>query len=412
MKTRNMRLAAALLSSAAFPSLVHADQQTNRLKDIAKLAETNGDLDQAASALCQAAKVDPQHYTKKCARVRADADQKLQVYSLKLAMSKSELQQKDYLGAIRDLSTIKFGPNKEEAQQLLEQAEGSLPGAHPESTSALRAAQVAYLQGNFDLAAARASQVMTQPQRAAATQILTNIKTYSDTMAQADTFVKNREYERAQQLYMFAVRIKANGPGNPSEKLQQLNALIAQQAAVAARQPMSDETKETQLSNADYTAKIKAALTTARRDETSDDMKGALQAFNSVLALDERQAEAIAGRHRILARMQRDPKALADSLETGIRSYYAAQFDQATQALTLYLSGGGMHDKGAAHFYLAASLVSQAVVADPKDIDEIADLQQKAQREFVLAKQASYRPVEKLVSPKIIAEWSKIGSPR
>jgi hypothetical protein len=412
MKTRNMWLATALLSSAAFSSLVHADQQTDHLKDIAKLAQTNGDLDQAASALCQAAKADPQHYAKKCDRARADADQKLQVYSLKLAMSKFELQQKDYLGAIRDLSTIKFGPNKEEAQQLLEQAKGSLPGAHPDSAAALRAAQVAYLQGNFDLAAARASQVLTQPQRAAAAQILTNIKTYSDTMAQADAFVNSTDYERAQQLYMFAVKIKANGPGNPNEKLQQLNALIAQQAAVAARQSASAKTKETQVSKADYTEKIKVALATARRDETSGELKGALQAFNSVLALDERQAEAIAGRHRILARMQGDPKALADSLETGIRSYYAAQFDQATQALTFYLSGGGMHDKGAAHFYLAASLVSQAIVADPKDIDEIADLQQKSQGEFALAKQASYRPVEKLVSPKIIAEWNKIGSPR
>jgi hypothetical protein len=139
-------------------------------------------------------------------------------------------------------------------------------------------------------------------------------------------------------------------------------------------------------------------------------MKGALQAFNSALALDGRQAEAIAGKRRILARMQGDPKALEDSLETGIRSYYTAQFDQAAQALTLYLSGGGMHDKGAAHFYLAASLISEAIVADPKGVDEIADLRQKSQQEFVLAKQANYRPIEKLVSPKIMAEWNKIGS--
>jgi hypothetical protein len=406
-----MWLAAVLFSSAGLPSVVHADQQTDHLRDVAKQAKANGDLDQEALALCEAAKMDPQHYVKKCDRASADADQQLHVYAVTLASSKSELQQKDYLRAIRDLSTIKFGPNKEEAQQLLEQAKGLLPGAHPESSAALRAAQVAYLRGDFDLAVAKASQVQTQPQQAVATQILTNIKVYRDTMAQADALAKSTDYKQAKQLYIFAARIIANGPGDPSEKLQQMDELIAQQAAVAAQQSAPVEpAKEFQPSKVDYAAKVKAALATARRDETSDNMKGALQAFNSALALDGRQAEAIAGKRRILARMQGDPKALEDSLETGIRSYYTAQFDQAAQALTLYLSGGGMHDKGAAHFYLAASLISEAIVADPKGVDEIADLRQKSQQEFVLAKQANYRPIEKLVSPKIMAEWNKIGS--
>jgi hypothetical protein len=411
MKTQNMWLAAALFISVGFPSLTYADQQTDHLRDIAKQAKTNGDLDQAASALCEAAKVDPQYYAKKCDRARADANQQLHVYAAKLAMSKSELQQKDYLRAIRDLSTIKFGPNKEEAQQLLEQAKDSLPGAHPESSAALRAAQAAYLQGDFNLAAAKASQVQTQPQQAAATQILTNIKVYRDTMAQADALAKSAYFKRAQQLYMFATRIMANGPGDPSEKLQQMDVLIAQQVAVAAQQPAPAEpVKESQPSKVDYAAKIKVALATARRDETSGNMKGALQAFNSALALDGRQAEAIVGKRRILTQMRADPIALADSLETGIHSYYAAQFDQATQALTLYLGGTGIHDKGAAHFYLAASLISEAIVDDPKDADEIAGLRQKSQQEFILAKQANYRPIEKLVSPKIIAEWNKIES--
>ena len=110
------------------------------------------------------------------------------------------------------------------------------------------------------------------------------------------------------------------------------------------------------------------------------------------------------------AELQSDPKELADGLEDGIRSYYASQFEQAAASISLYLNGGGLHNKGAAYFYLGASLLSQAILADPHDQANQSSTRQNADEQFQMARQENYMPVEKLVSPRILAEWARSGS--
>jgi len=84
--------------------------------------------------------------------------------------------------------------------------------------------------------------------------------------------------------------------------------------------------------------------------------------------------------------------------------------DQATRAddtIGVYLHGDQQQHAGAAHFYLGASLLSQALLTSPKDQARVDALHQLAQDQFVLAKQLHYKPIESAISPKILAQWTQ-----
>jgi len=407
MRTLRALLIGACANLTLFISAVHADNQVDHLKDLAKQAHARGALDQEADALCQAAALDPQKYSKKCAHARDEVTRQLNEFKGLFGTGQFELQQKDYQGAIRDLSKIRFGPLAQQAQALVAQAKSALaqPPSEAAGAAALSLALAAYGRGDFNAAAAQASQVHSPNLQAQAQQILMNIKVFQDTMSAGDTLAKNGDYKGAEEKYAFALKINANGPGNPADKLHQMDALLQKQSAThqVAQEPA---TKPAQ-SKVNYAAKVKSDLAQASDDEARGDLKGALQAFDNALALDGLQPEARAGKQRVIAELQKNQKELEQSLSDGVLSYYASDFAHANQALSAYLNGSDARSQGAAHFYLAASLLSQAILADPQSQGPASDLRQKAQQQFQLARQAHYKPVESLISPKILAEWAK-----
>jgi hypothetical protein len=390
--------------------------QTDHLKDLAKQAKAKGYLDEVANDLCEAASLDAARYEKRCERARADAEKEVQLDEGYFRTGKFEFQQKDYGGAVRDLGRINFGPHREEAQRLIQQARAALPGSNSTIASQsqlLQGAQAAYQRGDFDSAAMQASQVQSAALQPMAKQLLSNIKVYQDTMTQADLLAHNADYKGAQEKYSFAIKIKDNGPGSPAEKLREVEAKLVGQTAAAGKPRPGLETANTESSpsstRVDYAAIVKSRLAEARSNEAKGDLNGALRDFKAALALDGLQADALAGKQRVMAELQGDPKVLADSLEDGIRSYYASHFEQATESISLYLNGGGMHNKGAAHFYLAASLLSQAILTDSNDEAHMRSLRQSADEQFQMARQENYSPVGKVVSPRILTEWTKSG---
>ena len=407
MRAMRAWLIAACASSVLLTPAVYADSQTDHLKDLAKQAHARGALDQEADNLCQAAILDPQKYSKKCANARAEVDRQLNEFKGLLGTGQFELQHKDYQGAIRDLSKIRFGSLEQQAQALIAQAKSALmqPSADATDAAALNLALTAYRQGDFDTAAAQASRVHSPNLQAQAQQILTNIKVYQDTMSAGDTLAKNGDYKGAEEKYTFAVKINANGPGNPADKLRQTDALLQKQPA--ARQLAQEPATKPEQSKVNYAAMVKSDLAKASDDEARGDLKGALQAFDNALALDGLQPEARAGKQRVINELRKNQKELEQSLADGVLSYYASDFAHANEALSLYLSGSDTRSQGAAHFYLAASLLSQAILADPGSDGQASDLRQKAQQQFQLARHAHYKPVEKLISPKILEEWAK-----
>ena len=101
---------------------------------------------------------------------------------------------------------------------------------------------------------------------------------------------------------------------------------------------------------------------------------------------------------------------MEESLTQGVTDFYASHFSHANDAIEVYLQGGGTHYAGAAHFYLGASLFTQALLTSPNDRPRAESLRQKAQAQFTAAKQLHYKPVESAVSPKVLAEWTQIGN--
>jgi tetratricopeptide (TPR) repeat protein len=411
----------ALIVFALVPSCLYADKQADDLNTKSKAAMKQKDIEHAVEYLCDAAKLDPGKYSKKCDSIRQQATSQLTEFEGLFGTGKFEFEKKDYAGAIRDLSKISFGPHREDAQRIIQEANGLLKNpSQPADTSmqSLRAAQAAYESGDFASATAAANQVKATNLQPIAQQILTNIRVYNETIEQGDASMQSGNYAAAQQKYNFALGIKNNGPGNPADKLKQISALLAPaekpaQPVVAdksASRPAANKSKSVGQAPPDNSLKIKNSLAEAHSDEDKGDLQAALAVYEQVLSLDPQQADAVTGKQRVSDAIRKDPRALEDTLINGIRSYYQSHLTEARDALSLYLTSGGTRSKGAAYFYLGATFMTQAFLSDPKNKAHHDSLQQSAVQEFQLAKQEHFKPVEKYVSPKILAVWNQSGS--
>jgi hypothetical protein len=401
MKSRILLLLGILLCA---PTALFADQQADALY---KQSQATNDQQAAVELLCKAAELDPATYSKKCNDAKQYLDSRLQKFDGLFVSGKTKFDAKQYTDAVTDLSKIFYGPRRDEAQKLIAQANDIINHPQPvdNSPTALKAAQQAYDNGDFATAEANAGLVKAPELQSPAQAILSNIRNYRDDMQQAEAFRTDKNYAAAQQKYSAALSIKSNGPGNPSAQLQELAVLVKQQngAAVAGNKQAPP----------DNSARIKASLADARDHMAKGDLQNALNAYNQVLALDPRQPDALAGKEQVneamKAALSKDPKALEDTLVGGIRSYYESHFTEARDAISLYLTAGGTRSKGAAYFYLGATMLSQAIVSSPKSIQERDRLQKSAALQFQQAKQERFKPIEKYVSPRILAVWNQPG---
>jgi hypothetical protein len=161
--------------------------------------------------------------------------------------------------------------------------------------------------------------------------------------------------------------------------------------------------------NTDSAEKIKSKLAVAHSQEAKGDENSALQTYDAVLKLDNRQPDALAGKKRLLEQMKSNENALEESLREGIIEFYASHFNKANEVIGNYLQQGGREHASAAHFYLGATLLSQAILADPKDKTGADALRRQGLEQLALARQFHYVPVDSAVSPKILALWSQAG---
>jgi hypothetical protein len=368
-----------LVATAMLAQAPNAGKSADQLRDLASHAKDFGDLQSEANYLCQAAALDGKKYGKKCDRAKDDVAKALAQFQADLEMGRSELQHRDYPGALRDLGKIAFGPNKLEAQELIQQARVGANGGmivDPASLAALKAAREAYLHGDFDLAESQAKHVQSPSLQAAANELLRNISVLREvqTTAEVSTTAANPQAQSA----------------IPEQTVTQGK----------ATQPQSKVT---------HAIKAKNSLDTTRREKTQGDLKNIPEPGNTSPGPNTQQAEVVAGNKHAPEGTQDDSKMMEESLAGGVADFYASHFSHADDAIGVYLQGGGNRYAGAAHFYLGASLLTQALLTSPKDQPKSDALRQKAQNQFVLAKQLHYRPIESAVSPKILAHWAEVG---
>jgi hypothetical protein len=401
------------------PAFVHADDNLDNLNAAYKAALERKELDRAADYICQAAKLDPGKYEKKCAGVQKAIAKELPQYDKLFLDGRTKFEKKDYVGGIRDLQKITFGPHHDEAQQLIQQATNLLNHlSQPADTGMqkLKQVQAAYESGDFPTASTVAASITDANILPYIKQIVTNIQIYNESMQEGDAYMQQGQYAAAKQKYSFALVIKNNGPGNPADKLQRITALLAaaEKPQVAESDSKSKTTPDpgTQGINnngkpaaksADNLVRIKEFLAKAQEDEAKGNTPAAISAYDQVLALDPQQQTAVAGKLRLMGATQKDSQDLEDALIKGVRSYGQSNFEEARADISLYLKQGGTK-KGAAYFYLGASFMADAFLSDKNDYDK---LQRNAVLNFRLAKGEHFKPAEKYISPKILAVWNQ-----
>jgi hypothetical protein len=402
MRTRTLLPLVILLCA---PAALIADQQADNLY---KQSQATNDQQAAVELLCKAAELDQATYGKKCTDAKQYLDSRLQKFEGLFVSGKTKFDARQYTDAVTDLSKIYFGPRRDEAQKLIAQANDAINHPQPADNSvpALKAMQQAYDNGDFATAEMNAGLVKAPELQSQVQSILSNIRNYREDMQQAEDFRASKNYAAAQQKYSAALSIKSNGPGNPSVKLQEIATLISAKQA-------SGSAVAKQGAPPDNSARIKASLADAQDNVSKGNWQGALNAYNQVLQLDPKQPDALAGKGQaqeaLKAALLKDPKALEDTLVGGIRNYYESHFTEARDAISLYLTAGGTRSKGAAYFYLGATMLSQAIVSNPKNREDHDRLEQNALQQFQQAKKERFKPVEKFVSPKILAVWNQPG---
>ena len=417
MKGRSVGAIIVLLVAAEVLRALGQDPSANQYHDMANKAKRAGDLQGEASYLCKAATLD-RKYQKKCDRAQQIANSALLQFHLDLTVAQTEIQHEDYPGAIRDLKKITFGSDRDEAQRLMVEAQKRVNGLSAEviDRQAMKAAHMAYLEGDFNSAVNFASNVKSESLQADAWQLLTNIRIYRDTMAQAEVMERNGDYRNAEEKYQFAVTIHANGPGQPRQRLRDVedaemktakNKEEEQAMAQRSGHANSSSLDKSQASENLVLAKKTRLLQTARQTEAKGNTKRALASHGTALSLGIQQADAMADHASVQSLTQSEASVVKSQLESGIAAFYVSRFGEADDAFRAYLETGGKLYAGASHFYLGASLLTQAILAPPEA--RIA-LRQEAQREFELASQLNYRPVESAVSPKILAQWAQVDS--
>jgi hypothetical protein len=379
-----------------FSAGARADQQADDLYKQYKSYKAKGQYDLAAKAVCDAAKLDPK-YQNECDQVSTYVNGRLQDFENAFTLATDELNRKDCANALRDFAKVSFGPHRDEALAGSAKAKDCLEHPAPvvdPNKEALQAAQLNYANNNFPTADANAQQVKSAELLPQAQAVRNNIRNYNDAMQQGDDFARKKNFTAARQQYEVAAHIKADGPGNPSSKIQQM---------IAAANPTTGPQQDNKA------AMIKAALSDAQSAASKGDCATAIASYTRVLDLDPKQSDAIAGK----AKCQEDiakanPKALEDTLVSGVHAYYDSSLADAQATISTYIKIGGSK-MGAAYFYLGATMLSQAFLSNSKSKEEYNRLQQGALDNFRLAKQEKFKPVEKYVSPRILAVWNQAG---
>jgi hypothetical protein len=411
-----------LTATALMAQTSNQDKNADQLRDLASNAKNSGDLLAEANYLCQAAAADSK-YEKKCSRAKDDAEKALAQFQIDLATGRTEIQQNNYHGALRDLGKITFGPNKAEAQDLIQLTRIASNGGTPVdliSYEAFKSARAAYLRGDFDAAQSEAQRVQSAPLQNVTNKLLTNIKIYRDTMKQADTLAHNGDLKGAEQKYQLAVLIKQNGPGQPQDRLREVQAAEAQAAKAPpvpppppppppplTVQPQTQSKATTPPQTSNDQGKTRMPPNPAPHEHKHGLGKDAQPLPSSQASAPE---EGVSGQKAAPGNLQKDPEYLEDSLTQGVTNFYASHFSHADDSIETYLRGGGAHYAGAAHFYLGASLLTQALLTSPKDRPRVELLRQQARAQFTAAKQLHYKPIESAVSPKVLGEWTQIGN--
>jgi len=158
----------------------------------------------------------------------------------------------------------------------------------------------------------------------------------------------------------------------------------------------------------DDSARMRGLLDTAKQALDSGNLQVAKDSYGTVLQAHSENKEAKAGLSHVLEQEIRlQPQKLNETLVAAIRYFYDSNFPQAQARLETYLDVSEAPNKGAAQFYLGATLLEQSILDSPTGKGQAVPA--KALEHFREAKKSNYQPVSRLVSPIVMNAWSQAG---
>lgn len=270
------------------------------------------------------------------------------------------------------------------------------------SASLLDKARTNFAKNDFAQASFAAEHVTAPSLKKEAQSIVSQIHQYVSALQDGVAAEARHDPVAAIQSYAVAVRIKSDGPGDPAARITR----IQQQAALAGAAGPSAKDKIAQ-HNAHLAAeKVRAAtlVTKALSQERTGDSQGALSSFGQAQAADPLNSAAVNGVQRLSAKQ---PAAGSASDPTsGIRAFYAGQYEEAETQLSALSTESGASSRGAIFFYLGAARYYRALLAGQKP--ETATQRPEVQAAFHQAHALGYVPLAQFVSPALLSVWGAV----
>jgi hypothetical protein len=264
----------------------------------------------------------------------------------------------------------------------------------------LNQVKAAWAKGDFNAVNALAQSITSADAKASANTYVNNVSTYNGYINQAQGLEKGNPQEAIRLLGM-AQNLNPSGPGNPAEKIAELQkapqAKSAPPGPVVTPKPAPD-------SAAEIAKKVGKLTSDARDAEKQGKLPDALNDYAMVLKLQPGNQDAQSNSTRIEQAIKSDPAAARNELVSAIRYFYLSQFDDARRSLLDYLeSPQTAQNPGVADFYLGATLLERSMLANPRA--QWKGPSEEALSAFKQARKANYSPVRAYVSPSLLKIW-------
>ena len=262
--------------------------------------------------------------------------------------------------------------------------------------------KAAWAKGDFNAVNTLAQSMTNADSKASANVYVNNVSTYNGYMNQAQGLEKSNPQEAIRLLGM-AQNLNPSGPGNPAEKIAELQKAPQTKSAPPAPTVVTPNKPATD-SAADIAKKVSKLMGDARDAEKQGKLPDALNDYAMVLKLQPGNQDAQSNSARIEQTIKSDPAAARNELVSAIRYFYLSQFDDARRALLDYLeSPQTAQNPGVADFYLGATLVERSMLANPRA--QWKGPSEEALSAFKQARRANYSPVRTYVPPSLLKIW-------
>ena len=238
-----------LVLVAMAPLAAYADKKSE-LDQKGKAAAAAGNVFEAKNAYCELADLDPNYPQAKmmCSVMTKEADKEQARCESRFSDAMQDINQSKFDDAEQKLRNVKAGCKRyDEAQQYVKV---KIPQMKTEgdrdklAAQKLQEAKQGYAKNDFTGAKAALSQIPGSSSKAGEAQDLLNkIKQYEQAMAEGDRLLNGKNYGAARNSYQEAAKLKADGPGDPTGKIQK--AVDAEKVSIALVDEQKRKEEET-----------------------------------------------------------------------------------------------------------------------------------------------------------------------